>query len=71
MSLAEDAKAAKAAGVSYGTYMMAKGFKPYLKPEEKRCVNCGGVLYGAQQRFCSRECREEMKVKNRKGDKFV
>lgn len=51
--------------------MMAKGFKPYLKPEGKRCVNCGGVLYGGQQRFCSRECREEMKIKNRRGDLFV
>ena len=46
MSLIEDAKAEKAAGLSYGQYMTKKTFSPYKKEVGKKCANCGGVLYG-------------------------
>ena len=71
MSLIEDAKAAKAAGMTYGQYMIGRPFTPYKRPSGKRCINCGGVLYGNQHRFCSAECRNEMKSKTSMGDKYV
>ena len=71
MSLVEDAKAAKEAGLTYGQYMMQKPFRPYQKQRGKKCENCGGVFYGGQMRFCSSECRYQMKAKTAKGDLFV
>ena len=71
MSLVEDAKAAKKAGLSYGQYMMQKPFAPYQRKVGKKCANCGGALYGGQMKFCSRECRDEMKSKTAWGDLFV
>ena len=71
MSLIEDAKAAKKAGLSYGQYMLHKPFEPYKKPTGLRCANCGGPLYGAQRRFCCLECREASKARTRAGDLFV
>lgn len=71
MSLIEDAKAAKASGLSYGQYMMNKPFEPYKRHVGKKCANCGGVLYGGQQKFCCRECRDALKSKTSRGDLFV
>lgn len=73
MSLIEDAKAAQEAGLTYGQYMMVKKpASPKPKPDTRKyCANCGDVLTGGRVRFCCSECRAEMRVKNRKGDKFV
>lgn len=71
MSLIEDAKAARELGLTYGQYMTTKSVKPYIRKGGKKCENCGGVLYGAQQRFCSQECRYQMKLKTARGDLFV
>lgn len=71
MSLIEDAKAAKKAGMTYGQYMMTKPFESYKRPSGRKCANCGGVLYGNQQKYCSAECRDEMKLKTARGDLFV
>ena len=73
MSLIEDAKAAKAAGMNYGVWKSLQPVVPYekKKPHTRVCINCGGVLYGNQHRFCSAECRNEMKFKTSMGDKYV
>ena len=71
MSLVDDAKAAKKAGLSYGQYMMNKPFEPYKRVNGNKCENCGGLLYGGQRRFCCSECRAEMKSKTNRGDVFV
>ena len=72
MSLIDDARAAHKHGVSYGVYMSAikKSEPPKPKPKAA-CKNCGGPLIGGRLRFCCNECREEFKIKNRKGDKYV
>ena len=56
---------------SYGQYMLQKPFKPYKRTPGKKCMNCGGVLTGAQHKFCCRECKDEMKLKTARGDLFV
>lgn len=71
MSLVEDAKAAHDAGMTYGQYMITKPFKPYKRTPGKKCMNCGGVLTGAQHKFCCKECKDEMKLKTARGDLFV
>ena len=71
MSLVEDAKAAKKAGLSYGQYMTQKPFTPYRRKNGNKCANCGGVLYGGQIKYCCSECRAEMKSKTTRGDLFV
>ena len=43
MSLIEDAKAAKQAGLTYGQYMLKKPFEPYHRASGKKCKNCGGI----------------------------
>jgi hypothetical protein len=71
MSLIEDAKAAKEAGVSYGEYMLQRKFVPYEKPTGRRCEICGGILTRYQKKFCCKECRDEMKIRESRGDVFV
>lgn len=71
MGLIEDAKAAKGAGMSYGQYMLQREFIPFEKPTGKRCEICGAPLIGQQRKFCSRACREEMIIRESKGDVFV
>jgi hypothetical protein len=72
MSLIEDARAAKEAGLSYGQYMLQnKPFIRYHRDSGKRCVVCGGVLSGRQQRFCTDQCRNKHRYANTIGDKFV
>lgn len=71
MSLIEDAKAAREAGLTYGQYMTHKDFIPYKKPVGPRCKNCNGPLRGGQQRFCSNECRAMMRLKTSRGDWLV
>lgn len=73
MGLIEDARAAKEAGMNYGVWKSLQPVVPYKKkePETKVCANCGDVFTGGRVRFCCSECRAEMRVKNRKGDKFV
>lgn len=73
MSLIEDAKAARKAGMTYGQYMVTKKPSPRKpKPDTRKfCANCGDILTGGRVRFCCNECRAEMRAKNAKGDKFV
>lgn len=71
MGLIEDAKAAKEAGLSYGQYMSQREFVPYEKPFGRRCEICGGPLSRYQKRFCSKACRDEMKIRESRGDVFV
>ena len=71
MSLIEDAKAAKAAGLSYGQYMINKEQRKFVRISGKRCLNCGCRLSGAKLKYCSKECREDMRWKISNGGKFV
>ena len=71
MSLVEDAKAAKEAGLTYGQYMLKKPFEPYHRASGKKCKNCGGILHGRRLNYCCNECREKMKTKTSRGDLFV
>lgn len=71
MGLVEDARAAKELHMTYGQYMSTKSFVPYHKPERKTCKNCGAPLIGRRMTFCSKECRDQMKLKNARGDLFV
>ena len=71
MSLIEDAKAAKAAGLSYGQYMMNKEQHQFVRFHDKRCINCGNRLTGAKLKYCSKHCADQMKKKTANGGKFV
>lgn len=71
MSLIEDAKAAKAAGLSYGQYMQQRQHREYVRFYGKKCLNCGTPLVGSKQKYCSKECREDMRWKISNGGKFV
>ena len=71
MSLMDDAKAAREAGMTYGQYMTLRPFHPYKKTIGPKCINCGCALIGKQSRFCSRECRDQMRAKTARGDVFV
>lgn len=71
MSLIDDAKAAKKAGLTYGQYMVTKKSDPPKPKEKKVCANCGDPLVGGRLRFCCNECRAAFREKNRKGDKYV
>lgn len=71
MGLIEDAKAAKEAGLSYGQYMLQRDFITFEKPTGRRCEICGAPLIGQQRKFCSRACRDEMKIRESRGDVFV
>lgn len=72
MSLIDDAKAAHAAGLSYGQYMTTKAAPEKKEPKPKKvCANCGDPLVGGRIRFCCNECRAAFREKNRKGDKYV
>jgi len=56
---------------SYGQYMLQRDFIPFEKPTGKRCEICGAPLIGQQRKFCSRACRDEMKMRESRGDIFV
>lgn len=73
MGLIEDARAAKEAGMNYGVWKSLQPVVLYKKkePEAKVYANCGDVLTGGRTRFCRNECRIKMRLKNKKGDKFV
>lgn len=74
MSLIEDAKAARKAGMTYGQYMVTK--KPSDRPrktkqEKNICLNCGGSLPPDNRKFCSMLCRSAMAAKNKNGGAFT
>ena len=73
MSLIDDARAAHKHGVTYGVYMSTiKKDRPEPKPKQKRvCANCGAPLIGGRVKFCSNECRNQFRTKERMGDKYV
>lgn len=73
MSLIEDAKAAKKAGMNYGVWKSLQPVIPYEKksPHVKVCKNCGGVMSGKRLEYCCNECRNEMKRKTNMGDTYV
>lgn len=56
---------------SYGQYMLQKDFIPFERPTGRRCEICGGPLSRYQKRFCSKGCRDEMKIRESRGDVFV
>ena len=71
MSLIEDAKAAKKAGLSYGQYMLSKEQRQFVRIRGNRCLNCGNILTGAKMKYCSKHCADQMKKKTLNGGKFV
>ena len=68
MSLAEDAKAAKKAGMTYGKYMASRAIVPVYAPRRQLCKWCGAILGPKQDGFCTSFCRQDYNA-NREAQK--
>ena len=69
MGLAEDAKAARDAGMTYGQYMLTKKTAPWTFQKGPRCLHCGKPIPPRRRDYCSDACvRERRLIRRRAGE---